>query len=371
MSTSWGTPALHWKILSTSSNDRIGTTSVSVDVVETDPIVLRETATRRLVFLPTIVDREQPLRGCFVYQRRAKAADDWQDIRDENLNSLKAGQGWVLELHTEEVAGLLDGLIARKSLYDRHGIRWGERVFIDRDSLPQVVRSLIDSPQGELAEVLAALQPEEIIALGRKVDLSQLDALLSVWLANLDRADESFWQDLLSEHAWVFSQLTGSPVVVLQERAYVGGKGLDNRGGGEIDFLVRNALTDNVSFVEIKTPHTPICAGAYRTSGAFALHKELSGGVVQVLGYRESFEKTFNQLRMESGLGDFRSYNPRCILIAGLSDALSEDETRSFELFRGALTDVQIWTFDEVAARLQGIREALEAPRDGSDPAAL
>ena len=351
------------------SNDRIGTTSVSVDVVETDPIVLRETATRRLVFLPTIVDREQPLRGCFVYQRRAKAGDVWQDIREENLNSLKAGEGWVLELHTDEVAALLDGLIARKSLYHRHGIRWGERVFIDRESLPQVVRSLIDSPQGELADVLANLEAEEIIALGRKVDLSQLDALLSAWLANLDRADESFWQRLLSEHAWVFSQLTGSPVVVLQERAYVGGKGLDNRGGGEVDFLVRNALTDNVSFVEIKTPHTPICGGAYRTSGAFSLHKEISGGVVQVLGYRESFEKTFNQLRMESGLVEFRSYNPRCILIAGRADALNEGEARSFELFRGALADVQIWTFDEVATRLQGIREALEAPTSESESA--
>lgn len=352
----------------TPSNDRIGTVSVSVDVVETDPIVLRETATRRLVFLPTLVEREQPLRGCFVYQRRANAGSAWQDVREENLNSLKAGEGWALELHTEEVAALLDGLIARKSLYDRHGIRWGERVFIDRDSLPQVVRSLIESPQGELAEVLAGLQPDEIIALGRKVDLSQLDALLSTWLANLERADEEFWQRLLSEHAWVFAQLTGSPVVVLQERAYVGGKGLDNRGGGEIDFLVRNALTDNVSFVEIKTPRTPICGGAYRTSGAISLHKEISGGIVQVLGYRETFEKSFNQMRMESGRGDFRSYNPRCILIAGRADALSEAEARSFELFRGALTDVKIWTFDEVAARLQGIREALAAPTGESAP---
>ena len=97
---------------------------MSVDVVETDPVVLRETATRRLVFHPTIVERDQPLRGCFVYQRRGNAGAAWQDIREENLNSLKAGEGWVLELHTEEVAALLDGLIARKSLYDRPGIRW-------------------------------------------------------------------------------------------------------------------------------------------------------------------------------------------------------------------------------------------------------
>jgi hypothetical protein len=330
---------------------------------KTAPIVLRETDTRRLVFHPTIVDRAaHPLRGFFVYQRRAKSKDQWEDIKEENFNSLKNGEGWALELRSEEVAALIDGLLARKSLYERHGIRWGDRVFIDRDSLPEALRSLVDSPEGELAQVLATLDTEEIVALGRKVDLSQLDALLSAWQANHDNGDESYWQGLLSEHAWVFSQLTGSPVVVLQERAYVGGKGLENRGGGEIDFLVRNALTHNASFVEIKTPQTPICGSAYRTSGAVSIHKEISGGVVQVLGYRETFEKSFNQLVAGSDVGTFHSYNPRCILIAGTSDVLGEEEARSFELFRNALTDVQIWTFDEVAARLQGIRDALATP---------
>jgi hypothetical protein len=39
----------------------------------------------------------------------------------------------------------------------------------------------------------------------------------------------------------------------------------------------------------------------YRTAGAFSLLRELSGGGVQVLDYRERFEKTFNQLRMHRG----------------------------------------------------------------------
>lgn len=342
-------------------NDRISTTSVSVDVVETEPIVLRESDTRRLAFLPTIVERDEPLRGAFVYQRKAKTGE-WEDIRGERFTSLKTGEGWALELHTDEVGALMDGLLARKQLYERNGIRWGDRVFIDRDSLPQVVRSLVDSADADLIEALATLQPEAIIALGRKVDLSQLDTLLGEWLENTENNDEDYWQDLLAEHAWVFSQLTGSPVVVLQEKAYVGGKGVENRGGGEVDFLVQNELTHNVAFVEIKTPGTEICAGAYRTSGAFALSKDLSGGVVQVLGYRDRFEKEFNQLRADSDVGEFSSFNSRCVLIAGSASSLGADETRSFELFRNALADVEIWTFDEVAARLEGIRAALAAP---------
>jgi hypothetical protein len=153
-------------------------------------------------------------------------------------------------------------------------------------------------------------------------------------------------------------------VVVLSGRAYVGGKGIDNRGGGEVDFLVRNALTDNVSFVEIKTPTTTLVGERYRTSGAYSLHKEVSGGVVQVLGYRDTFEKNYAQARVEAlerGEQSFRSNNPRCVLIAGRVEGLDAAQIRSFELFRGALTDVTIWTFDEVVARLRGIRDVMAA----------
>ena len=287
-------------------NDRIGTTSVSADVVETDPIVLRESETRRLVFQPTIVERDQPLRGSFVYQRKAKRPNG-RTSAARTFNSLKSGEGWALELHTAEVGALMDGLLARKQLYERHGIRWGEREFIDRESLPQVVRRLVDSRDTELMEALASLQPEAIIALGRKVDLSQLDVLLDSWLENTENNDEGYWQKLLAEHAWVFSQLTGSPVVVLQEQAYVGGKGVDKRGGGEVDFLLRNELTHNVAFVEIKTPGTPICGGAYRTSGAFSMHKELTAASFRCSATATALRRLSTSYAPESDVGEFRA----------------------------------------------------------------
>src|SRR3712207_633217 len=109
---------------------RIETTSVSSDVVETESIVLRETDQRRLVFLATLVDRPDPLRGFFVWQRK-KTDEEWEDIRTESFTRMKAGEGWVLELHTREVSTLLDELLSRKALFERHGIRWGTRSFVD------------------------------------------------------------------------------------------------------------------------------------------------------------------------------------------------------------------------------------------------
>jgi hypothetical protein len=165
---------------------------------------------------------------------------------------------------------------------------------------------------------------------------------------------------LLTRNAWVFSQLTGSPVVLLQEKAYVGGKGISNTGGGMVDYLLANSLTENVSLVEIKTPGAALCEARYRSSGAYVIGKDVVGGIVQVLGYRDTFLNEIRNLRDASET--FQAYNPRCYLIVGRVDNLpDEDGKRSFEIFRNSQPAVQILTFDEVRERLQGIRDVLTA----------
>jgi hypothetical protein len=304
-----------------------------------------------------LVDKPDPLRGCFVYQRKS-GQDEWSDIRGKSLSSLKSGEGYTLELRSAEVARLMEGLLTRKALYEEHGIVFGKQDFVSKANLPQIVREILDLPGSELASALDALDQDDVLSFARKVDVSKLDSLLEQWQENHDNGNEQYWHDLLTRNAWVFSQLTASSVVLLQDKAYVGGKSIANTGGGEVDYLVQNELTANVSVIEIKTPLTPICAASYRSSGSFALDKEITGGIVQVLGYRERFEKAFYAVRHNSAR-QFQSYNPRCYLIAGTAVNLDGEEVRSFELFRNALTGVQIVTFDEVARRLLGIRDAL------------
>lgn len=312
----------------------ISTRSVARDVAETDPIVLRETERVRLVFLPAVHEGSDPLRGYFIYQRKG-VHDDWEGVSGESLGRLKSGEGFKLELHSAEVTRLMDGLLARKALYEKHGVAFGQQTFVRSDNLPEVVRNIVEFPESELADALSALIVDDVLSLSRTVDVSRLDQLLDEWAANRRNADEGFWQELLTRNAWVFSQLTGSPVVLVNERAYVGGKGVDDRGGGKVDYLVRNQLTDNVSFVEIKAPATPIVAGTYRSSGSFALSSEMTGGVVQVLGYKESFDKEFFSLSARSD-AVFRSHNARCYLVAGTVAGLADAAVRAFDLFRNA-----------------------------------
>jgi hypothetical protein len=341
------------------ADDKITTESVAASAQETDAIVLRQTDTVRLVFVPMIVDRpDSPVRGYFVWQRKLKVGQ-WEEITGEALNRLKAGEGFKLELRSEEVGRLLDGILARRRIYEQYGIVFGQQNYFADKDLPEVVRKILKEPDSELAKALQTLDPQELLSLGRSVDLSKLDALLAEWDANEEEFmdDEDFWQDLLNRNAWVFSQLTGSPVVLLQERAYVGGKDISNVGGGVVDYLVQNELTDNVSLVEIKTPGAELCGGQYR-AGTYPPGRDVVGGAVQVLGYRDTLLHELWNLR--STMDTFQAYNPRCYLVVGSVASLADlNAKKSFELFRTAQSNVLIVTFDEVRARLQSIRDVL------------
>src|SRR4051794_15293493 len=138
------------------NEERISTTSVHREVVHTSPIVLRESpdGTRRLVFYATIVDRPDSLRGCFVYQRKPKG-DEWQDVRDIPMSSLKSGEGYAIQLRSSEFSTLIDGLLARKAIFEQQGIVFGEHQYVSVADLPGIVKGIIDSPGSELAGVLA------------------------------------------------------------------------------------------------------------------------------------------------------------------------------------------------------------------------
>jgi hypothetical protein len=353
------------------NDERITTESVALTVQETDPIVLRESETRRLIFKPMIVDQpEDPVRGVFVWQRK-RETDEWEHITGETLTSLKAGEGYALLLRSGEVTKLLQGIQDRKAIYEKHGIQWGQQEYYAGAGFPESVRKILEEPNSELAKALQALDPDSLLSLGRSVDLSKLEALLAEWDSNEGNNDEEFWQWLLARNAWVFSQLTGSPVVVLKERAYVGGKGISNTGGGYADYLLANALTENVSLVEIKTPGAALCGPQYRTSGAFPPGKDVIGGVSQLLSYRDTFVTEVQALRQPGET--FQAYNPRCLLIVGTIASLSGEEPpiRAFELFRAAQAGVQILTFDEVRERLQSIRDVLVASDEAGEAEAV
>ncbi len=365
---------------------QIETRSTSLRTAECSPIPLRELDNVRLVFIPTLVDNpahtEACVRGHFVYQKK-RMKDAWAPIASIPLSSLKSGEGFKLELHSQELLTLLKALGPLYRLYRQQGIPRGRNTFVRLEAglarffalgeadmtafleshkedatrtLLKLMRWLATSPQaGELASRLATMAPGQLPDLTALLGVAAVKDALSYWEQHQANGSEEFWQRALTARAYVLSQVFAYPVVVIGSKAYVGGKDISNQGGNIVDFLVSVESTDAVALIEIKTPQTRLLGPQYR-DGIFPLSSEISGAIAQVLKYRQSLMAEFHRLTAgcpkELTLGE-----PRCLIVAGHADRelTSTVKRENFELQRERLQGISVVTYDELFLRLQNV----------------
>lgn len=172
---------------------------------------------------------------------------------------------------------------------------------------------------------------------------------------------EKKWQEFLSEHNWIFSHLFSFPVLLYQSEAYVGGKTIKNDNGKVGDFVLKNGLTNNLAFIEIKTHNTELMSKGkpYRGTDVFSISHDLSGAINQVLNQKDTFQKEFWSLKGKSK-SIIESFNSKCIVVLGKLSELKEDQIGSFELFRSNSKDVEIITFDELLLKLKSMQKLMK-----------
>lgn len=178
---------------------------------------------------------------------------------------------------------------------------------------------------------------------------------------------EKRWQGFLHEHSWIFSYVFAQPIIVHQREAYVGGKEIDNTDGKFTDFLMKNNLSDNLSFVELKTHLAKLVENTpYRGNDVFNVSKDVTGAIAQVLNQRDNFQKEFYTHKGKNvHLGNMESFNSTAIVLVGSLRALSKEQRASFELFRSNSRDVQLITFDELLEKIRGL-QSLVSQRSGA-----
>jgi hypothetical protein len=369
----------------------IETRSTPWDTAECSPISLRLSEFVRLVFLPTLVKNianpNACVRGQFVYQRKLKN-DNWAPIATIPLNSLKSGEGFKLELKSDELLTLMKGLGAYYRLFLQQGIPKGRNTFVKLEAslakflalgeadltdflnsnqeaaaitLLKLIKWLANSPQrDQAASRLAELAPEQLPSLNAILGLTATKNALAHWRRNQANGSEEFWQNALSENAFVLSQVFAYPVVVIQSKAYLGGKQITNKGGKVVDFLAAVESTDSVILIEIKTPRTSLLGNRYR-SDVFPLSLELSGAISQVLRYRQQLMQDFRNLAA-TNKRSLLVGEPRCLVVAGnASEQLTDGVLKeNFELMRERVQGVTIVTYDELFRRLEIVTELLE-----------
>jgi len=210
------------------------------------------------------------------------------------------------------------------------------------------------------------LTPDILLRTKEKIDEQYFEEVLEQFKDLLKETKDSErlekkWQAFLKKHSWIFSFIFSFPVILYQDEAYVGGKNMSNKNGKLNDFLIKSDLTNNVAFVEIKTHKTELLTKgrAYRGDDVFAMSKELSGSLIQVLNQRDKFQKHFHHLRYESK-SDVETFNSKCLVLIGTVTDLQAEQVSAFELFRGNSKDVEIVTFDELLRKIEGLQKLMK-----------
>ena len=362
--------------------------STSSTTADASPIVLHETDLLRLMFIPKLVENQQdsakPVSGKLLYEKKRKNDDTFpSDINDSSKKvsrrSVKVGDWMEVQFDTSETYKLYKGLQHLYELYEGIGrIPYGTTTYTRIDSAFREFLSIIQNEPSEaimigekenynlikillqiisktnsldyLRKNLSELQNESIQHLSSSLNFERLQRVANLMQENLDNSNEEFWQkDVFKENQWVLAQIFSCPFTIFEDKAYVGGKGIDNKNGNVCDFIYQNKISQNIALIEIKTPCTEIIGGEYR--GTVSFSQELSGAVNQVLNYRDNLMKSYYMLS-NSKPEPFSVVMPKCVIIIGKLASMKEKEISAFENFRNSLNNIIIMTFDELHKRI-------------------
>ena len=215
----------------------------------------------------------------------------------------------------------------------------------DVDSLAKV---LSDAPTSKLTTT------SHIIRTKDKIESIFLDEIIATFddLMRNKSDDEEEWQKFFTKYTWTLNHLFPYEVILRKDKAYVGGKTIENSEGRVVDYLFENGFKDNVALLEIKTPKKALLKNSpYRAPDVFAASDELSGGVNQCLDQKDSLLRN---------MGEKENYfDPKTILVIGRKKSLTPEQAKCFELYRGNQKNVDIITFDEIYAKLERLHKVI------------
>lgn len=382
------------------TDDTIDVMSSSSNTADVSPIPLKTSDKTRLRFVPIMVnnpnDPQKSVEGKIVFERKKKADTQFPSehpsaVSKITKSSIKTGDWLELKLNTSETLALYEGLGRVYGLFRQLGsVPTGFATFTRVDSVfknfleimqndPQAAVMLGDKSNYELVKILlekitstssfeglreslSNLQNENLNNLSVSLNIERLQRVAQLMADNLDNSSEEYWQSaIFKDNQWILAQIFSKPCTIFQDKAYMGGKGINNSSGNVCDFIYKNNLSNNVAIIEIKTPCAKLCGAKYR--GTYSMSHELSGAVNQVLNYKDSLTKQYciiNNYSEES----FKVLLPECVVVIGNMSSLSPEEIEAFELYRNSLNGVIVITFDELYKRIQGLVDILKDDND-------
>jgi hypothetical protein len=181
---------------------------------------------------------------------------------------------------------------------------------------------------------------------------------------------ESAWQHFFEQNEWIFGYgLDYRFQGILQSQFHASDTDADGSQAVISDFLLGDERF--TTFVEIKTPQTPLFAGTQNRSRAWRLSTALMDSVSQILEQKAAGLLRFDRGALHDTAGKRitqKPHDPKVILLIGHWDQLNqsasererETKQRTLELFRRDSRNIEIMTYDELFERAKFIVEHRE-----------
>lgn len=347
------------------------TSRKSADIVE--DIVLDEKQTTRKIFRALIVKNENnpqaTVKGWIIHQRKS-VKGGWQDIKSIDLSTLKSGEGIKLELTSEQIKRLYDGLV-KLYLIGNKGIPYGTKklVVANENTIIQVVdqnhKAVIEQLlQKNLGEEVWVLLKSHDPDLAVRLSFSEIQINRNKSLTNfkthLDNNDwnEPQWEDFFSKNDWIFGYgLRYQFLGILRRQANYGGETFEGKGKQKGEFLTHTAGSQKFTvLVEIKRPDSPIFDEQEYRNGVIKFSSEFIEGISQVQVNSRTWDKEGSERihdREKLQKENINTITPKSILVIGNTKELEDsfDKKNSFEVFRQNLHNPEIMTYDELYER--------------------
>lgn len=242
--------------------------------------------------------------------------------------------------------------------------KWITRVASGEQPLSDVEQGLLVSATIANAAQIAREAPARSAQLQREIDLVNLDQLIAHYADALSaKHKEDWWQDFFERNVFALQLLFGGPTIFVDSQVPIGEGDNSLKGKKIADYLMKNAMTNNASLVEIKRPSTKLLKKRPYRAGVYGVVSEISEAVTQVLDQALQLTRHEGPTQDRTGDSSWRSDAPRCFVVAGrLSELDDEDKKKSFELYREHLSGVRIVAYDEIYEALITLRNFMKAP---------
>lgn len=270
----------------------------------------------------------------------------------------------VKETHVHnDLAGVLDLDPKKLSLGRLPTSKWMTKVAAGEVPLNDEEKDDLLAATAASAGQIAATVPEKLVRLQRDIEVVNLDQLITSYEKALDGGhNEDWWQQFFEANVFALQLLFGGPTVFIDAQVPIGEGNNSAKGKKIADYLLRNAMTNNASLVEIKKPSTKLMRARPYREGVFGVQSEIGEAVTQVLD--QALQLTRHDADTKRRLGDssWVSNAPRCFVVAGRANELdTDDKQKSFELYREHLAGVRLVTYDEILGQLKTLRDFLTA----------